>query len=291
MQQPPKVVIPQQFITTPRVAEQPQIAKPAFTVPTVPKPVPTPVVVPRLPGAVPPTAPIEGNIPQPRTIAQTTVPVPRLPQPTTNQTLVLPRQPPTQEARTLTVQPTVPRPIVTLPPQGGTLKQFAGGTGVVTVTTPQTTAAPVINIVEDTGYSILIKLIDVWEGTVEQAQQLTALRYQNGNSIIDINRRDVIMEIIGMLRIQPFDEILDFLTDALDPGFILWEQESMDEGRVKVAREIVIQQAEEVGVKRVGKCRYCPSTELVFATKQLRSGDEPATIFVRCVMCQKNWRQ
>jgi DNA-directed RNA polymerase subunit M/transcription elongation factor TFIIS len=94
-----------------------------------------------------------------------------------------------------------------------------------------------------------------------------------------------------MLRYQEFDDVIYFLTNAPDPAFILWDQESLDEGRLVVAREIAIQQAEEVGVKGVGKCRYCQSTELVFALRQLRSGDEPATIFVRCVFCTKQWRQ
>ena len=179
--------------------------------------------------------------------------------------------------------------------QGGILRQFEGvgsNVGVVTVTGEQkVTAAPLVNIVEETGYSILRQLAGLWDGTEDQIGRLSQLRYTNGNYIVDPNRRDVIMEIVGMLIKQGFDNAYGFLSNVSDIESLLWEQKSMDSGRDKVVREITIQQAEDVGVKGVGKCKYCPSTELVFATKQLRSGDEPATIFVRCVMCSKQWRQ
>lgn len=254
---------------TPTITVRPNVPIPAVVVPphiarptvTVPKPIVAPIVVN-------PTVPV--MVPKPQ------VATPNLPQ-------------------QLTLQATVPRTTAFPPPHGGILRQFEGGggnVGVVTVTTaPQITTAPVINIVQETGYSILQQLVGLWQGTEEQIQQLVQLQYENGTSIIDPNRRDVIMEVIGMLIAQNFDEVVDFLTDAPNPEFVLWEQESMDEGRIKVIREINIQQAEEVGVKGVGKCKYCPSTELVFATKQLRSADEAMTIFVRCVMCQKQWRQ
>lgn len=126
----------------------------------------------------------------------------------------------------------------------------------------------------------------------DQITDLLALKYiTDGTLIINPKRKDVLIEIIGMLLLQPYPEVIEFLSEATDPDYILWDQESMNEGRVNVAREIAIQQAEEVGVKGVGKCRYCTSNELVFAQKQIRSGDEPMTIFVRCIACRKQWRQ
>jgi len=180
------------------------------------------------------------------------------------------------------------------PHTGGLLRQFGGATsGVMTqrATPGSKNETPNVKITEETGYSLLMKLSNVWDGTHEKATQLDSLKYKNGHKIIDIGRRDVIGEIIGMLRINTFEYVISFITDAPSPEYILWNQKSLDEGRIKVAREIMIQQAEEVGVKGVGKCRYCSSTELTFALKQLRSGDEPANIFVRCVMCNKHWQQ
>lgn len=241
-------------------------------------------------------------MPTPIVVPKPTVP---MPQRTNTVTVTTPEQPvPTPKVATPVVAQPVQTPRVTVPvfqPQttqrttgqqqgGGMLKHFGGD--VTTVTrTPQMTTAPVIHVAAETGYSILTKLLPVWGGSDEQAKQLASLRYVDETPIISPDRRDIIREVIGMLIYQDFEEVVDFLTDAPNPEFILWDQESMDEGKNKVIREIAIQQAEEVGVKGVGRCRYCPSTELVYASKQLRSGDEAATIFVRCVLCQKQWRQ
>jgi hypothetical protein len=223
------------------------------------------------------------SVPQPR-VGQVAVPQPKVPQVAVPQPKVPQVTGSQQQGRQITTTPAAGK--------GGMLRQFGGGGGIVTVTTgPQVTATPMVAIVEETGLSFLTKLMYVWKGDQEQVRQLVGLRYADGSEIIDIKRKDVIMEIIGMLQYQEFEDVIDFLTDAPDPEFVLWEQSSLDEGRQKVAREIVIQLAEEVGTKGVGKCRYCPSTELVYAMKQLRSGDEPATVFVRCVMCNKQWRQ
>lgn len=255
-------------------ARPPQVTVPApastVTRPTVSRPtVTTPVTQP--------------------TVPKPTVPQPRVPQPMVTQPTV---------PRTVVPQQTVAQPRVTAEPRavttkggGGILRQFGGGGGGVVVTRTETVAAPTVTITTETPVSVLSKLAPVWNGTDEQIRQLVELRYVDGTPVIDVKRRDIITEIIGMLLYQPFEDVVLFIRDAPNPEFVLWDQSAMDEGRRKVDREIAIQQAEEVGVKGVGKCRYCPSTELVFATKQLRAGDEAATVFVRCVMCQKQWRQ
>lgn len=270
MQQPPTVPIPTVVVPRPQA--------PAVPIPAV--------VIPRPTGTVA-QPPLPIVVPTP--IAQVPAPTP------TTMAVVVPQPMAIPRPQTLTIQPqiAIPRPMATpaAPAQGGgMLRQFEGRITTL-MTTPQLTAAPTVTLIAETGQSILMKLIDVWEGTADQAAQLAALQYQDGNLIIEPKRRDVIMEVIGMLQNQSFDEVMDFLTDAPSPEFVLWEQDAMDIGRTKVAREIAIQQAEEVGVKGVGRCRYCPSTELVYALKQLRAADEPATIFVRCVMCNKQWRQ
>jgi hypothetical protein len=186
--------------------------------------------------------------------------------------------------------PSVTKP--TTSTKGGKLQQFKGGTGLNVRSSPRAASiSPDVKIEEKTTYDVLLRLLNVWNGTPDQAVTLSQLRYLNGAFIIDNRRNDVLMEILGMLRYQTFDDVLLFITDAPNAAFILWEQSSLDEGRAKVAREIAIQQAEELGIKGVGKCRYCQSTELVFALKQTRSADEGFTIFVRCVSCMKQWRQ
>lgn len=265
----------------------PVVPTPRVTVPR-PGPVITPTIAPRPP--VVPVPRVQPPIPVPTPRAQPSIPIPT------------PRaQPPVMP----TAEPAIPRPAVprvqfpapeqvgvriTPATPGGILRQFGGGVTTV-VTSPQATIAPKVTVATETALSVMMQLMDRWGGTPEQVQQLVALRYADGAELIDPRRRDVIIEIIGMLRNQTFEEVIDFLTDAPGPRFVLWDQKSLDEGRSKVEREISIQQTEEVGTSGVGKCRYCPSTELVFAQRQTRSGDEAMTVYVRCVMCTKQWRQ
>ncbi len=183
-------------------------------------------------------------------------------------------------------------------PVGGVLSQFGeGGVNLVTLES-RAVATPTINIDQETGLSILLQTLNSWKGTPEQAQILANLQYYPEDEsprtlIVDINRKDIIMEIIGMLTYQSFDEVLHFLNDAPNPEFILWEQDSdlIIEGKNKVSRELDLLTVQESGVKGIGKCRYCTSTELVYTQRQQRSGDELANVYVRCVLCGKNWRQ
>ncbi|MBN2101805.1 MAG: transcription factor S [Candidatus Aenigmarchaeota archaeon] len=39
------------------------------------------------------------------------------------------------------------------------------------------------------------------------------------------------------------------------------------------------------------KCSRCGNEEAVWWIKQMRSGDEPPTIFYRCTKCRHTWRQ
>jgi DNA-directed RNA polymerase subunit M/transcription elongation factor TFIIS len=133
-------------------------------------------------------------------------------------------------------------------------------------------------------------LAHLWSGTTEEVSQLVSFRFRSGEPLVGPNR-DLLLEVIGMLQRQPFATVFAFLESCPSSQEMLWEQEGMEEGRAAVEREITIQRAEEVGVKGVGRCRFCPSTELVFATMQLRSADEPMATLVRCVLCNKGWQQ
>ena len=146
--------------------------------------------------------------------------------------------------------------------------------------------------------TIINKLIEnkILNLSEEKKKILLGLHYTDGSKIITGERPDITTEIIGMLYSkgsddENFNNTITFLSSLDSPDMLLWGQESVEEGRIKEAREIRILRAEETGVKGVGTCKYCRSTELTFAMKQLRSGDEPMTTFVRCVMCHKQWRQ
>lgn len=174
--------------------------------------------------------------------------------------------------------------------RGGRVQQFGGG---ISLNRSSSTifSTPSATLSTETPQRLLEMF---WpEGTPQQVQELLALRYPDGRAIIDLQRRDILLEIIGMLKNNPYPEVVTFLqsSSVTKASDVLWGQKAMDEGREKVAREISIRQMEEKGIKGIGKCRKCQSTELVSARTQTRSLDEPATVFVRCILCGHKWQQ
>ena len=230
-----------------------------------------------------PKAPISKPIPLPKSqpiIPQPIIPQPVIPQPVTPQ-LKQPIIKPIIRQPTLPFQPT-PKPTSKPKP---TPKSVIAPRATPSTTKESPRSIPPLDKEKD-----IIR--NLWvTGTEEQISQIITLTYPNGAPIITSNRRDILQEIISMLLKESFDDVIKFLSLAPDPDYILWEQKALTEAQADLVREIAIQQAEEVGIKGVGKCKYCSSNELVFAQKQTRSGDEPMTIFIRCVNCGKQWRQ
>ncbi|MEM4261120.1 MAG: hypothetical protein QXG00_07800 [Candidatus Woesearchaeota archaeon] len=136
-------------------------------------------------------------------------------------------------------------------------------------------------------------LIDILNQDSEKIKKLLSLTYKDKDEkIINLKDPEVLMEIIGMFKKgETFDSVLKFIQNAPNREYILWEQEFMNEYKNKIMREVEVQQIEETGVKGIDKCRFCGSDRLVFVTRQIRSGDEPATIFIRCVTCGRSWKQ
>ena len=51
---------------------------------------------------------------------------------------------------------------------------------------------------------------------------------------------------------------------------------------------------EEYGIQNVnnfGKCQKCGGDRTTYTQKQMRSSDEPMTIFVTCINCGNRWRK
>lgn len=127
--------------------------------------------------------------------------------------------------------------------------------------------------------------------TEAQINELAQLKYKNSERYILSNSDpQIFKEIRSMVLRSDFDSVLLFLRTVSNRNGIIWDQKIMDQGKIALEKEISIQRYEEVGVKGVGKCKYCTSNELIFVQKQINSGDEPMKVFIRCVACQKHWR-
>ncbi len=66
--------------------------------------------------------------------------------------------------------------------------------------------------------------------------------------------------------------------------------EEVDEGK---ELEVVEEDAgdESLPIKEDVECPECGNDEARFWTKQMRSGDEPATQFFKCTECKTTWRE
>jgi DNA-directed RNA polymerase subunit M/transcription elongation factor TFIIS len=88
--------------------------------------------------------------------------------------------------------------------------------------------------------------------------------------------------------------ILDGDVRAIDLGSMRPEDISplkwgkMMESRIK--RQQNMEQYKEGAKTDMFKCFRCMKRECTYTTAQIRSADEPETIFVRCVVCDNKWR-
>ena len=305
--QAPKLptIQPIQVANLPQPVQAPKLPtiQPA-QVPNLPQPVqapklPTiqPIQVPNLPTISPVQLP---NLPQ-------TVQAPKLP---TIQPIQAPTfQAPTFQAPTLVPPPTFQAPTLVPPPtfqapgpagkkgKGGLLGQFSktkgSGSGSGSGSTSQKVQPMTLQLnsnIDRADKTVLEKTMAQWNGTPEKIETLINLRYKSGDLVLTGNNKEILLEIIGMLSKMSFESFLAFISKKNSDDEIIWDQSSMNAGKAKLAKESVLLDEKETGVKGVGKCPYCPSNELVFRTKQTRSADEGMTTFVKCVMCKRGWK-
>lgn len=131
--------------------------------------------------------------------------------------------------------------------------------------------------------------------TKPQEKKLFSVTYKDSKEkIISNDRLDIFYEITGIIASQEvtMDELLSFLDNQLTPDDIVFQQPSMLPYKIQLQREIALQLNETAPViKNAAKCKFCPSTEVCFAIRQIRAGDEGATTFLHCVVCDKKWKE
>lgn len=158
--------------------------------------------------------------------------------------------------------------------------------------TNTTTIAPVAQEVEkDTPESMLRQLAPSMGLQEDQIKELVSLRYPNNSSVLSLDKIDVFYEIIGFLRMRPYEEVVEYLREVLREEDVITNLPTLQSSRDKIMVNLYLLLQREIGVKGVERCKRCGSNEVVFAEKQTRSADEPTTVFIRCVQCGNRWRQ
>jgi hypothetical protein len=131
-------------------------------------------------------------------------------------------------------------------------------------------------------------LANITDADVELISQMT---YKDHRPILTPEDPEIVLEIIGFLRIATVAQILGAYRGVADREAVLWVNDLHAQGYLALSREIFILQVEESGVKGIFECRRCHSKNVVVTTRQIRSGDEPANIYIRCVDCDERWQQ
>jgi ribA/ribD-fused uncharacterized protein len=103
----------------------------------------------------------------------------------------------------------------------------------------------------------------------------------------DKNDNELILTVATLLNKYGYDYTVTYLTDYKNRRDILWNTPNLSKVKTAYKRELVIKRYEPETVKGVGVCKMCKSEDVTVITKQLASGDEPMTTFIKCLKCGK----
>ena len=129
----------------------------------------------------------------------------------------------------------------------------------------------------------------------DQYKKLEEITLTDGQKFFSFTaiKRPLLYQIISQIYLFGFDSVYESLISkqfASIEEYFFHASPSMNSSRqkAKVDNEIFRNKVEVV--EGVFKCGKCGSRETVSTEKQMRSADEPMTIFVRCTQCGNKWK-
>lgn len=184
--------------------------------------------------------------------------------------------------------------------------------GIVQMPVP----APIVPTFPGLGTQLVIKVVETVETilskiegeieekkallTLDQISILTQLKYPNGQVILTLedrpgrhgNGRALLYEVISIIVQLGFDQTIAFLirADVVSADEIIFENPTMKQAQDKAKIDAEIYRNKITVSKGMFKCPVCGSHNTVSAEKQVRSADEPASIFVSCLSGGHRWR-
>ena len=183
----------------------------------------------------------------------------------------------------------------------GTMRQLSRGLmGSIPVKPRPVAVVPEVTVKTKTVRDMLVQIKDeypdIFRVTLDQIDELIEVRYNNGNKILSLNDPTTIFDVVSLFMVSAnnpepnYATVIDYLQSKSLANDILWDQPLLQPARDKLLVTSELLQKKERGVKGIGKCSRCHSDELVFAEAQMRSADEPMTIFVSCLECGNRWK-
>ncbi|MCL6572887.1 MAG: hypothetical protein K6T88_14585 [Bacillus sp. (in: Bacteria)] len=121
-------------------------------------------------------------------------------------------------------------------------------------------------------------------------RELESLTYPNGEPILTLQDRNTLFEVVGLLFNMGYSETLEFLRRVNSSSDIIFNSPLMRPAHEKQMIDLEILRSKVEVTPGSIKCPRCGSNEIIYVEKQVRSADEPMTIFYTCVACNKKWK-
>ena len=126
----------------------------------------------------------------------------------------------------------------------------------------------------------------------EQLEQLLSLKYPNGKSIITLRDREVMYEVICLIKeVDDFELIKNEMTNVKNRDDIIFGNREMFVSRYRAGLEVEMMR-NQIEVEEGGyTCPKCKGNRTISTMSQTRSADEPMTTFIVCTDCQNKWKE
>ena len=133
--------------------------------------------------------------------------------------------------------------------------------------------------------------VDIFDGaklSTDQVDVLLSLKYPNDDPVI--NSYQSAVEVIALLKKLPYSQVVTYLRDVSNLSTLTFSSPLFENERQKVQLELDNLQSKIEAEKGLYKCQSCGSQETLSYGRQVRSPDEPMTVFVECLGCNRRWR-
>lgn len=132
--------------------------------------------------------------------------------------------------------------------------------------------------------------------TISEAENLSNLKFENGENILTLQDKNFLYEIIWMLTKVGYEKTYNFLSTNWEKIFgpqnirkkILFENPLLAPAREQFDLYMEIFKS-KIEVSAGEKCKKCKSENTISISAQTRSADEAQTIKIQCLECKFKW--
>lgn len=124
----------------------------------------------------------------------------------------------------------------------------------------------------------------------EDVDYILGLRYNDGDLLFDPDDPGLLLDLIILVN-DLGDEAIKILEQASHSEEKLpWSLPQLGHVKGQAELEYVQSMTEQRGIKTDRPCKKCGTKEVIYVSRQMRSADEPESIYATCVGCKNTWR-